>query len=242
MEYIWITWKRFWKSIFLRLNHSEIILWRHLERTFWEFQGRLSHVSSQPCFAQPRQKIASWYIESIRSTGKRFWKSIFYVNSPRDFFSKNFIWQRAKKSRSSTFGSPASGKKQVWQVKTDKIMAQFQLRCLLQDRSLTTNYSAELRGQTAKTENIGTAIRQISLSIIILGVENKIQNTGLKWFWLSVGSYVVGQRSGDGWFFGRIKSLAICLWKGFSKIWDAGREDCLGSEQYHPEFTVYEEV
>ena len=31
------------------------------------------------CFAQPRQKIAAWYMESIWITGKRFWKSNFYV-------------------------------------------------------------------------------------------------------------------------------------------------------------------
>ena len=39
--------------------------------------------------------------------------------------------------------------------------------------------------------------------------------------------------SGDGWFFGRTKILAIGFWKEFSKFWDAWREDCLGSEQDH---------
>ena len=49
------------------------------------------------------------------------------------------------------------------------------------------------------------------------------------------------QRSGDGCFFGRVDILAISLWKGFSKLRDAGREDCLCSEQDHLEFPVQEE-
>ena len=49
------------------------------------------------------------------------------------------------------------------------------------------------------------------------------------------------QRSGDGWFFGRVKIIAISLWKGFSNLRDAGREDCLCSDQDHPEFPVQEE-
>ena len=73
------------------------------------------------------------------------------------------------------------------------------------------------------------------------GVKNKIQNTGLKWFWFSIGWYVMDQRSGDGWFFGQIEILAISLWKGLSKLRDARREECLCSEQDHPEFPVQEE-
>ena len=44
----------------------------------------------------------------------------------------------------------------------------------------------------------------------------------------------------DGRFLGRVKILAISSWKGFSKLRDAGREDCLCSEQDHPEFPVQE--
>ena len=46
------------------------------------------------------------------------------------------------------------------------------------------------------------------------------------------------QRSGDGWFFGWAKILTITKRERFSGFWDAGREDCLGSEQDHPEFPV----
>ena len=35
--------------------------------------------------------------------------------------------------------------------------------------------------------------------------------------------------------------LAISLWKGFSKLRDGRGEDCLCSEQDHPEFSVQEE-
>ena len=38
-----------------------------------------------------------------------------------------------------------------------------------------------------------------------------------------------------------LKILAISLWRGFSKLRDAGREDCLGCEQDHPDFPVQEE-
>ena len=38
-----------------------------------------------------------------------------------------------------------------------------------------------------------------------------------------------------------LKKFAISLWKGFSKLRDAGREDCLCSEQDHPEFPFQEE-
>ena len=49
-------------------------------------------------------------------------------------------------------------------------------------------------------------------------------------------------RSGGGWFFGRVEILASSLWKGFSKLRDAGREDCFRSEQGYPEFSVQEEA
>ena len=48
-------------------------------------------------------------------------------------------------------------------------------------------------------------------------------------------------RSGDGRFIGEFEILAISLWKGFSKLRDAGREDCFCSDQDHPEFPIQEE-
>ena len=74
-----------------------------------------------------------------------------------------------------------------------------------------------------------------------LGVENRIQNTGHKWFWFSIGCCVVDQRSGNDWFFGRVESLAISLWKGFTKFLDVGCQNCLCSEHDYPEFSLQEE-
>ena len=48
-------------------------------------------------------------------------------------------------------------------------------------------------------------------------------------------------QSGEGWYFGGIEVLAIRFWKGFSNIWNDGREDCFCSEQDHPEFSIQEE-
>ena len=44
-----------------------------------------------------------------------------------------------------------------------------------------------------------------------------------------------------GRFFGRVENLAIYFWKEFYTFRDAGREDCLRSEQDHPEFPVQKE-
>ena len=181
--------------------------------------GRLSHVSSQPemipfsCFAQPRQKIAAWYMESIRRTGKHFWKSTFYVWFTYRFSSKNFIWQRAKKSRSNT--SPIEGESKSDRWRRTKLWqnsnADFCVKTVDCQFYNTGGITAELCGRTAKTANVGITIRQIPCSRIILGVEDLSRNTGSKWFWFSFGSYVMDQRSGDGWFFGRAEILTISI-------------------------------
>ena len=69
----------------------------------------------------------------------------------------------------------------------------------------------------------------------------KIQKPSDYLFWFSFGNYVMDQRSGDGLFIGRIEISAISLWKGFSKLRDAGREERFCSEEDHPEFTPQEE-
>ena len=65
-------------------------------------------------------------------------------------------------------------------------------------------------------------------------LEDKIQESSDELFWVSIGSHVIDQRSGDGLFIGRIEVLVIRFWKEFSKLWDAGREYRLCSEQDHP--------
>ena len=114
---------------FCRFSRCGIkFLWKIVSR----FQSACDD-SEFSCFAQPRQKIAAWHMESIRSTGKRFWNSIFYV-----WFilrvSSNFIWCRAKNTVKQYITNHRG--KQVWQVETDKIKAQFQCRHLRQGRWL----------------------------------------------------------------------------------------------------------
>ena len=192
------------------------------------------------CFAEPRQKIAARHMESIRITGKRFWKSIYYVWFIQRFPSKKFMWQRAKKSRSNTSPAQGESKSDKWRrtkwwhnsnadICDKTVDYQFYNTC---------GITAELCGRTEKTANVGITIRQIPYSRIILGVEDQIQNTGYTWFWFSLGSGVMDQRSGDGRFFGRAEFLTFSIWEEFSKIRDAGREDCLCSEQDHPEVPV----
>ena len=101
--------------------------------------------------------------------------------------------------------------------------------------------TAEFYGCTAKTANVGAAIRHIPFSTIILGVEDTIHKSSDFLFWFSTGCNVMDERSGDGWFIGGIEIVAIRFWKEFSKFRDAGREDCSCSEQDHPEFPVQEE-
>ena len=136
-------------------------------------------------------------------------------DSPRDYPQKNSVWRRAKKPWSSAWSR--KDEELFTQVKTDRIKAQFQCRQLQQSRRrwvLQCRWiTAEQHCRTAKTASIGTAIRQIPRSTIILGVENTIQKSSDYVFRFSIGSNVMDQRSGDGWFIGRLKILAICFRK-----------------------------
>ena len=183
------------------------ILWTVLENSMILNQIRFQSTwndSKFSCSVQPRQKIAAWYMESIPSTGKRFWKSNFYVWFTSRFSSKNFTWRRAKKSRSSFRRSEGKNKSDKW--RRTKLWrnsnADVCVKTVDCEFSTSGGITAELRGRTAKTANIGTTIRQVSPIHHHFGVENKIQNTCLKWFWFSVGSYVVDH----SWFFGRKNS------------------------------------
>ena len=97
-------------------------------------------------------------------------------------------------------------------------MPMFASRPLTTSCTTSGGLPAETRGRRAKTLNFGITTRQIPLSIIILGVENKIQNTGLKWFWFCVGSYVMDQRSGEGWFLGWANIFTVSFWNVFANF------------------------
>ena len=85
-------------------------------------------------------------------------------------------------------------------------MAQFQCQCLHQDRwQRILNIRLIFRRITwsdSKDSKYRNCNSTCSLSIIIFGEENKIQNTGLKWLGFSVGSFVMDPRSGGCWFLG----------------------------------------
>ena len=72
-------------------------------------------------------------------------------------------------------------------------------------------------------------------------LEYEIQKPSDYLFWFCIGNYVWDQRSEDGLPMGRIEISAKSLLKGFSKLRDAGREDCFCSEEDHPEFTFQDE-
>ena len=173
-----------------------------------------------------------------------FENQISTFDSPKDYPQRiqSDDVQRNRESRPWS----REGRRLVTQVKTDKIKAQFQCRQLQQGRwqrvlQYRWNYRrcALSDSKDSKKRNCNSTNSLIHNRF--LGVENSIQNPSRYLFWFSIRCYVVDQRSGDGWFFGRVKILAISLWKGFSKLRDAGREDCLCSEQDHPEFPVQEE-
>ena len=113
---------------------------------------------------------------------------------------------------------------------TNKIETQFQCPHLQEDRRGIYfidpgGVSAEFHGDSkdGKYRNCNSTN---FLSTIIFGLEDTIQKSSDFLFWFSVGSIVVGQSSGDGWFIGWIKILPIRFWEEFSKFWAPGLEDC----------------
>ena len=64
--------------------------------------------------AEQRQTPASWHMEYIGITGKRFWKSIFYVLFTQRLFSKDSSWRRGKKPKSSTWSRKEEDQSHKW--------------------------------------------------------------------------------------------------------------------------------
>ena len=157
--------------------------------------GRLSHVSSQPemipssralLSRDKRLPLDTWNQSRVQEnvSGNQF--STF--DSPRDFpqrsSSENVHRNREKQPLE------IRRQKQVWQVKTDKIMAQFQCWCLRQDRWLRVlniqlipcwpqwlptgifyfdlQFRPKLTGTSRKTPEFRKMAKMISLSELIL--------------------------------------------------------------------------
>ena len=74
-------------------------MWSHIRvEDCLTFPVNLRWFTVFSCFAQPRQKIAAWHMESIWIIGKRFWKSVFNVCFNQRLFSQNSIRRRAKRT------------------------------------------------------------------------------------------------------------------------------------------------
>ena len=134
--------------------------------------------------------------------------------------SKNSSLRRAKKPRSSPWSWKDEDSSHKWRQTKSRHNSNAEISNKAVDYEFynTGGITAELHGRIAKTANIGIAIRQIPSSTIIFGVENSVQNPSGHLFWFSIGSNVMDQRSGDGWFIGGIEVIAIRFWKEFSNI------------------------
>ena len=121
-------------------------------------------------------------------------------------------------------------------------MPTFATRPLTTSSTMRVEFPQNYYGRTAKAANVGIAIRQIPFSTIAFSVEDTIQKSSdvpvqifhrmlcrgsRKWRWLIL------------WY--ELKSSRTRLRKEISKLQDGGGEDCICSEQYHPEFPVQEE-
>ena len=182
--------------------------------------GRLSHVSIQLeiipssralLSRDKRLPLDTW--ESIRSTVKRFWKSIFYVWFTSRFSSKNFIYGTIPMP---TFAS----------------------------RPLTT--SSTLPVELPQNNVVGQQRKQMSelqfdkfpapASFMVWKTRFQTQVSNGSDFPLAGMLWIQEVDMVDS--LDVLKSSRSVVGKDFSKFWDAGREDCLDSEQDHPEFPV----
>ena len=200
---------------------------------FWIIQdiesnciGRLSHVASEPEMVLSSRSLLSrdkrlpldtWDQSEAQ---ENVFGPIFYAWFTSRCSSENFIWRRARKSRSSPWRSD-DGNKQVWQERRRTKIWHNVPMPMFASRPLTT--SSKHPVDFPQNYVVGQQRQHMSelqfdrfphpSSFLVL--ETRFDNTGLKWFWFSVGSNVMDQRSGDGWFSGWAQILAISEGKDF---------------------------
>ena len=122
------------------------------------------HGSVFSLFAQPRQKIAAWHMESIWITDKRFWKSIFCVWFTQRSSSKEFNLKTCKENEKQ-FLEPEDCSHKWRQIKSrHNSNADICNNTVDYEFYNAGGITAELHGRTAKTANIGIAVRQIPYS------------------------------------------------------------------------------
>ena len=133
------------------------------------YSGTLSHVSSfNDCefsrFAQPRQKIAAWHMESIWISGTRFWKFNFLRLIRTAIILKEIQSDDVHRNREA---GPEAGRTKIVHTKWRRTKSRHISNGDICDKAVgcefyyTGGITTELRGRTAKIANIGIAIRQI---------------------------------------------------------------------------------
>ena len=141
--------------------------------------GRLSHVSNQPARIPSSRSLLSlderlpldaWNQEYRWTCSQNNFLRLIHLK----IFLKEFRLNRCTEIEKLFLDIQKW--RQIWQVKMDKFKAQFQCWCLLQSRWLRVLKDLlipqKLCGRTAKTTNIGAAIRQVPWSTVIYDLEN----------------------------------------------------------------------
>ena len=168
-----------------------------------------------------------WHMESIWITGKRFFgKQFSTLDSFSRFSSKKFIWRRAKKLTSSLWRSEGKNKSDKWR----RTKLWHNSNADVCDKTFDYEFFKKLV-DIPQNYVVGQQRQQISelqfdrfpdpSSFLVWG--NKIQNTGLKWFWFFVGSHVMDRRSGDGrfggWFKNHCDQFTVMLISWILRCW-----------------------
>ena len=96
----------------------------------------------------------------------------------------------------------------------------------------------ELWGRPTTAADFGSSFWQVPFASHFCLLEDKIQDWGMYLFTISVGSYAVDQRSGVGWFSGWFEVFVLNTRYFNAKIWSSRCEDCLSTEQDHPQLSL----
>ena len=130
--------------------------------------------------AEPPPKHATWDMEFVWNTGKRFWQSTFHVPFITDTSPRNSSPYESKCHRCI----PSAGKcretcRERWRTNSEhNTNADVSRKAVNHEFLLTSGNSTEFYGCTAKTANIGSSVRQIIHKFKVFMSEEKIQNPG----------------------------------------------------------------
>ena len=175
----------------------------------------------------------------VWTTGKRFWYSIFYIWLPKSItkeftiFLHQVVQDPPSTARLSACYRHRDSCPRTWRFKQrHNSNADICRKAVDNEFSTVDIPQNSMVGQQRQQISKLQFFRTPHFSCWIIRFKNEATTCSE----FCIGNYVLDQRSGDGLFIGRIEISAISLWKGFSKLGDAGREDCHFSEEDHPEF------